>query len=244
MHIHCGSVVIYLVLFIRPFYQQAGLLRTEQGEYWIEPSKEIPKDSSEPRPHVIFRRSAVDKVEAWHRAKREVDSNTRSNTQVRRNNYAKNTQQQYYNQRTRLNARRYRENKEAIDKRRRDYLEQRRRRMEMMRKNPIEYRRHQSILRMEERRLQQSSSKSNSIESSKSADQASLEARRKNRNRLTDEQRLRRIRNRRRRRRSKNCATKQPTYLWRKQNMLTQKEERRQNNGRSNKVRMNYRYIT
>ncbi|KAJ8714545.1 hypothetical protein PYW07_002770 [Mythimna separata] len=218
----------------------AGLLRTEHGEYWIEPSKQIPKDSSEPRPHVIFRRSAVDKVEAWHRAKREVDNRMRNNSQMKRNSYEKNTQQNY-NKRTRpTNARRYRASKELADKRRREYLEQRRRRMEMMRKNPAEYRRHQNILRMEERRLQQSNSKSNSIESSKSA---SLEAaRRRNRNRYSDEQRLRRIRNRRRRKRSKNCATKQPTYQWRRQNLLTEKGIAQHNNNHSNKVQSHPRY--
>ncbi|PZC79906.1 hypothetical protein B5X24_HaOG215670 [Helicoverpa armigera] len=211
----------------------AGLLRTEHGEYWIEPSNQKPNDSSEARPHVIFKRSAVDKVEAWHRAKREVDSRTRSNTQINRNSHEKNTQ--HYNKRPRPNAnRRYRENKEAMDKRRREYLEQRRRRMEMMRKNPAEYRRHQHILRMEERRLQ-SNSRSHSVESSKSADQASLEARRRNRNRLADQKRLQRVRNRRRRRRSTNCATKQPSYLWRKQNMLRQ-ETTRQKNDYTNKM--------
>lgn len=238
LHVHCGCVVIYLVLFITLFYLQAGLLRTEHGEYWIEPSKQIPKDSSEPRPHVIFRRSAVDKVEAWHRAKREVDNRMRSNPQMKRNNHEKNMQQ-YYNKRPRPNARRYRENKEIMDKRRREYLEQRRRRMEMMRKNPAEYRRHQNMLRMEERRLQQSNSKSNSIESSRSSNQASMEARRRNRNRLSDEQRLRRVRNRRRRKRSKNCATKQPTYQWRRQNLLTEKEAQHHKD-HSNKVGKNY----
>ncbi|CAH0687809.1 unnamed protein product [Spodoptera exigua] len=217
----------------------AGLLRTEHGEYWIEPSNQIPADKSEPRPHVIFKRSAVDKVAAWHRAKREVDSRTRSNTQIK-DNQDRNPRQ--YNQRTRANARRYRENKEAMDKRRREYLEQRRRRMEMMRKNPAEYRRHQSILRMEERRLQANSrtqsnsrSQSSSYENSRSLDQASMKSRRRNRNRLTEAQRMRIIRNRQRRKRSKNCATKQPTYLWRKQNLL-KSEAARHNYDHSNKM--------
>lgn len=107
--------------------------------------------------------------------------------------------------------------------------------MEMMRNNPAEFRRQQTILRMEERRLQ-SNSKSNSIENSRSSDQASLETKKRYRSRLTDEQRLRRIRNRRRRRRSKNCATKQPSYLWRKQNLQRQ-ETARQNKDDNNKVR-------
>ncbi|XP_075979285.1 ADAM metallopeptidase with thrombospondin type 1 motif B [Anticarsia gemmatalis] len=213
----------------------AGLLRTEHGEYWIEPSKQQPTDSSAPRPHVIFKRSAVDKVKA--RAKREIDSRGNLNTQTNKNNHLNTQANRYnrvntqtnrtdqrrdrpYNNRQRMNARRHREYKEARDKRRREYLEQRRRRMQQLRQNPTEYRRHQAVLRMEERRLH-SNSRSNSIENSSASNSSSLETRRRNRNRasLTDEQRLRRVRNRRRRKRSKNCATKQPKYLWRKQNL-------------------------
>ncbi|XP_026741439.1 A disintegrin and metalloproteinase with thrombospondin motifs 12 [Trichoplusia ni] len=199
----------------------AGLLWTEHGEYWIEPSNHVPIDSSQPRPHVIFKRSAVDKVKAWHRAKREVDSKTRTNDQIQRTNYEKNTQQ--YNKRPRPNPKR-RLSKEAMDKRRREYLERRQKMMEMMRKDPAQFRRHQAMRRMEERRLQ-SNSKSGSVENSKSTDQASLENRKRNRSRLSNEQRLRRIRNRRRRKRSKNCATKQPSYIWKEKNMQSQEQK-------------------
>lgn len=189
-------------------------MRTEHGEYWIEPSNEVPTDKSEPRPHVIFKRSAVDKVKAFHRNKREIDHRRNTNTHVDRNI---NSKENPYKKRQQLNARRNRENK---DRQRRLFLEQRRKRMQLLRQNPTEYRKHQAILRMEGRRLH-SNSRSNSIESSRSSDQSSsLEARRRNRNRLaSDEQRRRRISDRRRRRkRAQNCATKQPSYLWTKQN--------------------------
>lgn len=220
------SSVIYCI-----FCPQAGLLRTAQGEYWIEPSTQKPDNSSDPRPHVIFRRSAVDKVEAYHRAKRDLNNRRNSEAHLNRNNQRKD------NKRQRVNSKRNRELKEARDKRRREYLEQRRRKMLLLRQNPTEYRRHQARLRLEARRLQ-SNSRSNSVENSRSVDQSSsLENKYKKRVRLTasDSEKLRRVKNRRRRKkRSKNCATKEPrNYIWRQQN-LERQELQRQN--RENRV--------
>lgn len=204
---------------IQFFFLQAGLLRTEHGEYLIEPSNQISSDSSQGRPHVIFKRSAVDKVEAYHRAKREIDRRSRTNThsesptqRYSNNRYNQNQQNKSYE------ARRERQNKLAMDRRRREYLEERRRRLEAMRKNPTEYRRQQARLRMEQRRTQ-SVSKSNSFES-KSVEQNNA-VRNKNRKNVKNELRPRRIKNRRRRKRrqSKNCATKQPPYQWKTKNL-------------------------
>lgn len=202
------------------FFLQAGHLRTANGEYWIEPSNHLPTDGTEGRPHVIFRRSAVDKVEAFHREKRAVANKNNRNNGYQNNNRNQNIKRGNDNRR----------NKMVIDKRRREFLERRRKRLEAMRRNPVEYRRHQANLRMEERRSH-SSSKSNSIETSRSLEQF---IERKNRQRLIDqdtEQRMRRIRNRRPRKR-RNCATKQPPYQWRKLNS----EERRDENAYRNKV--------
>lgn len=192
-------------------------MRTENGEYWIEPSNQLPTDSSEGRPHVIFRRSAVDKVESFHREKRAADNiNNGYQNQNRNNGYQNNNRNQ--------NSRRNADNRRSridTDKRRREFLERRRKRLESMRRNPVEYRRQQATLRMEERR-QHSNSTSNSFETSKSLEQ-SIE--RRNRKRIIDkdtEHRMRRIRNRRKRKR-RNCATKQPPYQWRAQNVAEQK---------------------
>lgn len=212
----------------------AGLLQTEHGEYWIEPSNQLPVNSSEARPHVIFKRSAVDKVKAFHRAKREIDNRKNTNSHTNRNDYGNKQSKK----RQRQSPRRLRENKEAMDKRRRDYLEQRRRRMQLLRQNPTEYRRQQAILRMEERRLH-TNSRTNSIENSRLVDQSSSLETRRSRNRSSDEQRLRRVKNRRRRKRSTNCATKQPSYLWRKQNM-ERRESHRLNKERKYHQRYQY----
>lgn len=188
-----------------------GHLRTELGEYWIEPSNQVVADGSEGRPHVVFKRSAVDKVEAYHREKRAIKSNSNIDTRL---NHDKDFQRY---SRTNTNSVRNREIKEDRDRKRREFLEQRRRRMEAMRRNPTEYRRHQTQLRMQERRLISSKSKSNSVEGSKSMEK-SVESKRNLKAKIGSEQRLRRIRNRRRRRRSKNCATKQPPYQWKQKN--------------------------
>lgn len=188
----------------------AGLLRTEQGEYWIEPSTQKPSDNSEGRPHVIFKRSAVDKVAAYHRAKRAVDKNTNTNSKV---NHDKDTQR-YTSQHA--NLRNYRESKEERDRQRREYLEQRQKRLEAMRRNPVEYRRQQSNLRMEERRMH-TYPKSNSIEGSRSLH--SNQGRKRNQNK--SERRLRRKHRRRRKRAAKNCGTRQPPYQWKQKKLHT-----------------------
>lgn len=205
-------------------FSQAGHLRTEQGEYWIEPSNQITTDSSEGRPHVIFRRTAVDKVEAFHRIKRDLDNrdsqnvNTQ-NTHSKRQNHSQNDGIHRQN----INRRRSRED---ADRRRREFLEKRKKRLEAMRRNPIEYRRRQATLRMEARR--HSASKSNSVEPSKSLELSIERQRNRNRNKnvsKNNNDRLTRIGPKRRKKRSKrkNCATKQPPYQWRAKN----KEEQR-----------------
>ncbi|XP_045775396.1 A disintegrin and metalloproteinase with thrombospondin motifs 7 [Maniola jurtina] len=211
----------------------AGLLRTEHGEYWIEPSNQIPTDENSGRPHVIFKRSAVDKVKAFHRRKREVDGRTNSYTNLSRNNNDKNTTEQ------KLKHNNRRSRKEAIDRQRRKFLEERRRRLEELRKDPAAYRRHQRKLRMEGRRLKSSStstlsssSRSVSVENSKTS--KSLEqfgsAKNHTQHKLSNEQRSRRIRTRRKRiRRSKNCATKQPPYQWKEKNFKNESEELKKN---------------
>ncbi|XP_013140287.1 PREDICTED: A disintegrin and metalloproteinase with thrombospondin motifs 7-like [Papilio polytes] len=195
----------------------AGLLRTEHGEYWIEPSNQVPTDSSAGRPHVIFKRSAVDKVKAYHRAKREVDSRTNSNIpQNKFNNKLSNTNTRRYS-----NTHQNRINKEAMDRRRREYLEARRKRLEAIRLNPTEFRRHQARLRMAQRRPQ-TNSRSRSIENSNSYEFSHSKG--QSREKISDRLRLRRIRNRRRRKRSKNCATKQPPYQWKTKNFQRQND--------------------
>ncbi|KOB78006.1 A disintegrin and metalloproteinase with thrombospondin motifs 7 [Operophtera brumata] len=213
----------------------AGHLRTENGEYWIEPSNQLPSDSSEGRPHVIFRRSAVDKVEAFHREKRAAENvNNGFQNHNRNNGYQTNSRNNgYQNNNRNQNSRRNADNRRSkidTDKRRREFLERRRKRLEAMRRNPVEYRRQQANLRIEERRPH-SNSTSNSIETSKSLEQ-SIE--RRNRKRIIDkdtEHRMRRIRNRRKRKR-RNCATKQPPYQWRAQNIAEHKALRNNKNNR------------
>lgn len=211
-------------------FVQAGLLRTEHGEYWIEPSSQVPTDNSAGRPHIIFKRSAVDKVKAFHRMKREVDSRANSNLSHDKANIGK---QSPKNINMHTSANKNRSSKEAMDKRRREYLEERRRRLEAMRLNPTEYRRHQARLRMEQRRLQ-SNSRSNSVETSNSYELSQS----KSKSREKSLGNLRRIRNRRRRRkRSKNCATKQPPYQWRTKNIHTHNDT---SNSYENIVRIIY----
>nr|XP_032514360.1 A disintegrin and metalloproteinase with thrombospondin motifs 7 [Danaus plexippus plexippus] len=212
----------------------AGMLRTKYGEYWIEPSNQLTTDSSSGRPHVIFKRSAVDKVEAFHRRKREVD---RRMTSSSRNNNEKN----YKEKNSKRNTRR--KDKEDMDQRRRAYIEERRRRLEAMRRDPAAYRRNKKNLRMEHRRplsesASSSVSRSTSMENSHSLEQNLTTSR------SSIEQRPRRIRTRRkRRRRSKNCATKQPPYQWKYRNFkdLHSKEERSKSKyyKRTNKTQRN-----
>lgn len=109
-----------------------------------------------------------------------------------------------------------------MDRRRREYLEGRRRKLEEMRRDPTEYRRHQMRLRMEQRRKM---SFRNPVESKPMN-------RNKNRKHLNSDQRPSRIRPRRRRKRSKNCATKQPPYQWDKNNSKEAGGHRRNKNNK------------
>ncbi|CAH0724922.1 unnamed protein product, partial [Brenthis ino] len=204
----------------------AGLLRTEQGEYWIEPSNNIPTDDSSGRPHVIFKRSAVDKVQAFHRRKREVNSRTNSYINMNQN----------YNDKNNLendSKRNVRSQKETMDQRRRAYIEKRRKRLEALRQDPVAYRRHQSKLRMEQRRLALSSASKTSLENSNSLEQFSHKNKTAQKSRY--EQRPRRIRTRRRRKRSKNCATKEPAYQWKSRNFKNNHDVESQNKSRYTK---------
>ncbi|CAK1542142.1 unnamed protein product [Leptosia nina] len=196
----------------------AGHLRTEQGEYWIEPSNQISTDSSKGRPHIIFKRSAVDKVKSFYREKREVSSRTNLS------NYNGDRHQRYENSKHSNNKR---INKDVMDPRRRAYLEERQRRLEALRRDPMSYRREQ--IKRAERRRMHSVSKSVSIENSNSIEQLKNKTHSKHR----FEQRPRRIRTRRRRR-SKNCATKQPRYQWENKNQRNIKLEDHKNS-RNNK---------
>ncbi|CAG4944130.1 unnamed protein product [Parnassius apollo] len=217
----------------------AGLLRTEHGEYWIEPSNQVPTDNSAGRPHVIFKRSAVDKVKAFHRAKREIDSRKNPNISYSRYN---NKKESTINSKRYSNLNRSRSSKEAKDQRRREYLEERRKRLEAMRRNPTEYRRHQARLRMEQRRLQ-STSRSNSVEASNSYESS---AKSKSMEKVMEGLRLRRVRNRRRRRkRSKNCATKQPPYQWKTKNLQVHNEKLLSSyrNNKNSRRKMIYQHI-
>ncbi|XP_026326266.1 A disintegrin and metalloproteinase with thrombospondin motifs 7 [Hyposmocoma kahamanoa] len=219
----------------------AGLLRTEYGEYWIEPSNQLDIDDAGGRPHVMFKRSAVDKVAAYHRAKRAVNSI--------RKPYNTNTNPTYKEQEQRkYEVRRLRESKEAKDKKRRQYLEDRRRRLEALRRNPTDFRRQQWKLRMEQRRAHTypSASKSSSSsmeaksEANKSYEQL-IQSRNINR-KASSEQKPSRIRNRKKsrgkKRRKRNCATKQPPYQWRTQNKLNGPVENRID--RRNKIDKNH----
>lgn len=85
-----------------------------------------------------------------------------------------------------------------------------------MRRNPVEYRRQQSNLRMEERRMH-TYPKSNSIEGSRSLH--SNQGRKRNQNK--SERRLRRKHRRRRKRAAKNCGTRQPPYQWKQKKLHT-----------------------
>ncbi|XP_052752253.1 A disintegrin and metalloproteinase with thrombospondin motifs 12 [Galleria mellonella] len=196
----------------------AGLLRTEHGEYWIEPSNTTSTDGSPGRPHVIFKRSAVDKVKAYHRTKREAYSQSDSNVSNNKNSYER--------------SRKKSEVKQALEQRRRSYMngiEERRKRLEALRRNPTEYRRQQSRLRMEQRRIK-TNSKSYSSESSRSFERPLSVIRNKSRNKSTNEPRLRRKNRRRRNRRSKNCATKQPPYQWKTKNLQRHEIEEHKSN--------------
>ncbi|VVC95252.1 unnamed protein product [Leptidea sinapis] len=199
----------------------AGQLRTEQGEFWIEPSNHLPTDSSNGRPHIIFKRSAVDKVQTYYRKKRELDS---TNTQIHYNRDA-NGRERHIKRNSKQRGSTKRNNKEVMDPRRRAYLEERRRRLELLRRDPVAYRREQAR-RAEERRAISASRVLSSEYSS------SVELQLKNKTtKARFEQRPRRIRTRRRRkRRSKNCATKQPPYQWKTNNSQNNKSgENRKN---------------
>lgn len=185
-------------------------------------------------------------MKAFHRRKREVDSRTNSYTNLSRNNNEKVITEQKIRQNTR------RSQKEAIDRRRRKFLEERKRRLEELRKDPTAYRRHQRKLRMEGRRMHSASksdsssvSRSASVESSKSQEQFIQTARNHTQHknwsqrRNSNEQRRQRMRARqRRRRRSTNCATIEPKYQWEAKNFKSKSEEFKQN--RYYKVTMNF----
>lgn len=179
----------------------------------------------------------MDKVAAYHRTKRAVNNY--------RNPYNTNTSPTYKEQEQRkYEARRLRESKEAKDKRRRQYLEDRRRRLEALRRNPTDFRRQQWKLRMEQRRAHAypSASKSSSSsmeaksEANKSYEQL-IQSRNVNR-KASSEQKPSRIRNKKKnrgkKRRKRNCATKQPPYQWRTQNKLNDPVENR--NDRRSKI--------
>lgn len=186
----------------------AGLLRTEHGEYWIEPSNQAPSDDSAGRPHVIFKRSAVDKVEAYHRKKRAANYKTDNNEQTKR--YYEREYQKFHPRRnTNTNVRRNHDSKESADRRSREY--ERLKRLENARKNPIAFR--AEMQRRRENRINQSLSKSNSIESSnsRSVEMPYVRNGRKKMNRRRGDGQKK---HRRRRRKAKNCATKQPPYTW------------------------------
>ncbi|XP_013183866.1 A disintegrin and metalloproteinase with thrombospondin motifs 7 [Amyelois transitella] len=189
----------------------AGHLRTEFGEYWIEPSNQISDDNSVGRPHVVFKRSAVDKVQAYHRAKRDIHNKPNPNPQYNRPNYNRNTP----NLRQNINTRRNVQSRESMERRRNNFMriEARRRRLEELRKNPTAYRIHHDKLPLEQRRMH-SASRSQSRETS---EQTSA-GRGRSRPRLSNEERIRRRNRRRKHKRSKNCATRQPPYQWRKEN--------------------------
>ncbi|CAG4935187.1 unnamed protein product [Colias eurytheme] len=193
----------------------AGHLRTEHGEYWIEPSNQIPTDSSQGRPHIIFRRSAVDKLEAFHRKKREIKKshpNHNDNLNIRPHRNENQKSMKYTDSR--------RSHKDAMDPRRRAYLEEKRRRLEALRRDPVAFRRQQAV-RAEQRRVQ-SASRSISLENSNSIEFS----RNRTFNKNKFEHRPRRIQTRRRRRRrSKNCATKQPPYQWKIKNLKNKQIE-------------------
>lgn len=212
------SIIIFIVIWYQCCVcSQAGMLRTEQGEYWIEPSDQEPQNRSEGRPHVIFKRSAVDKVEAWHRSKRSVESKYRDN-----NN---NSERKRLQKHTRSSNRRY-DSKEMRDRRRREHIEARRRRLEELKRNPAEYKKYLLKQRNEQRAIlanrtntqlrSNSASHSNSLELSRSLE---VHNRNKSRSNLNRNPKIQPSKGKRRRRRkTKNCATKQPAYLWEKNN--------------------------
>lgn len=186
-------------------------MRTEHGEYWIEPSNQITSDSSVGRPHVIFKRSAVDKVEAYHRAKRTTDRRSSSNEQYRRL-YEREFQK--FHPRRNQNGRPH-NSREAAERRLRE--NERLRRLEAARKRPIAFR--AEMQRRSEQRINQSRSRSSSIETSHSSSRSveqNTYMRNRDRNQMNRENRRRGAvkKHRRRRRRPRNCATKQPPFPW------------------------------
>lgn len=202
----------------------AGLLRTEHGEYWIEPSKEIPADGTE-RAHVIFKRSAVNKESALRRSKRAVESRKVNNK------YLGEDKRRYTNPKSHHGN--YRN---IMNPRRKEVLEAKRKRLELMKKRPHEYRR--LVNEINEKRKMEARSKSN-------ADSHSLEDSRQRRGRISNSKSVEESRKmkprKRRRRRAKNCGTKQPKYQWKKKNEIREAELREQHeNHRYHKNRPNH----
>ncbi|XP_041980558.1 A disintegrin and metalloproteinase with thrombospondin motifs 7 [Aricia agestis] len=219
----------------------AGLLLTENGEYYIEPSTQESTDKTSGRPHVVFRRSAVDKVDAFHRRKREINRSNTYNPANRNSNRERNSSRN-----TNRNTDYRRRQMEAYHRRRQAFLEERHRRMEAMRKDPAAYRRqtkNQTRLRMEQRRMQAARGRpanSNSYERRQRLNRPQ--------NRGRNHQALQREESKRRRhKRSKNCATKQPPYQWKEKNsgsFETEESSRYKNNYRSNRWNTNTRRNT
>lgn len=173
----------------------------------------------------------MDKVAAYHRAKRAVNSN-KNPYNVNTNPINKKEQEQ-----KRYEARRLREIKEAKDKRRRQYLEDRRRRLKALRLNPTEFRRQQWKLPMEHRRASyrpsQSPSRSLQVKSKvNKPNEQLIQAKNINR-KASSEQKPNRIRNRKRnqgkKRRKRNCATKEPRYLWKTPKRTVEHRNERRN---------------
>lgn len=125
-----------------------------------------------------------------------------------------------------------------MDRVRREYIEERRRRLEELRTNPYEYRR-----RMYARRMQQNSRTSTVRNISSFEEQRRMNATRprpyqgnRNNGGYKNEKTPRKMRPRkRRRRRVKNCGTKQPKYQWKKKNQKRD-TEMREHYDKQNKV--------
>ncbi|GBP61282.1 A disintegrin and metalloproteinase with thrombospondin motifs 7 [Eumeta japonica] len=182
----------------------AGLLRTEHGEYWIEPSNQLPTDESEGRSHVIFKRSALSKEDAWHRARQAQNSKTESTSNSGR-----------------LNRREMNQNR---------YNEYKRKRIEDLRRNSSLYNRQQAMKRRfdQRRKITKFNRTLNSLSYenvqrlpsnplSATANTAAGSASKPQEKRHKGQKNNARPR-RRRRRKAKECATKQPPYPWKNKN--------------------------
>lgn len=167
---------------------------------------------------------------AYHRAKRAVNSNKNANNTNTNPTYKEQEQKKY-------EARRLRESKEAKDKRRRQYLEDRRRRLKALRLNPTEFRRQQWKLPMEHRRASYRPSKSPSsaleVKSLANKPYEQFNQSKNKTRKASSEHKPSRIRNRKKnhgkKRRRRNCATKEPRYLWKSQKRTVENRTDRRN---------------